>query len=151
MKECEVCGKREAVTKAEIEGVVLEVCEKCAKFGKEVRTPKLLAKPSKPSPFPALSFFEDETPIENLGEVVKKLREEKKLSQEELAKAVKESVSIIKRIEEGWVPPVKIVEKLEKFFKVLLREKAESFLEKKEEKKEKAKLTIGDVADIKGK
>ena len=69
-----------------------------------------------------------------------------KLKQEELAKKINEKSSIIKRIEEGWRPPLNLIKKLEKFFNIKLTEKLEeSALEKKINKE---KLTVGDVVEI---
>ena len=68
------------------------------------------------------------------------------LTQEELAKKLKEKASIIKRVEEGWEPPTKLINKIEKFFDIKLREKIEEkVLEKKSDSKE---LTIGDVVEV---
>jgi len=68
------------------------------------------------------------------------------LTQEELAKKLKEKASIIKRIEEGWEPPLKLINKIEKFFNIKLREQIEEkVLEKKSDSK---KLTIGDIVEV---
>ena len=76
----------------------------------------------------------------------RKAREKKKLTQEELSKKLREKASIIKRIEEGWKPSLKLIKKLERFFKVKLREKiVETVLEKKSGS---SRLTIGDVVEV---
>jgi putative transcription factor len=68
------------------------------------------------------------------------------LTQEDLAKKLNEKVSILKRIEDGWEPPLNVVKKLERFFNIELTEEAE---EKKIEKKtSKTDLTIGDVVEV---
>jgi len=68
------------------------------------------------------------------------------LTQEELAKKLKEKASVIKRTEEGWEPPLKLIKKIEKFFDIELREEIEEeILEKKSDSK---RLTIGDVVEV---
>ena len=144
--ECELCGIRSSCCKAEIEGVILNVCEQCAKYGKKITTPpkKLVKKVS-----PALPKIE-KIPVEDFSERVRKLREQRKLSQEELARSVKEKVSVIKRIEEGWIPEEKVIEKLEKFFGVKLTEEiVENEFKSKKEAKNTQVLTIGDIVEIK--
>ncbi len=137
---------REASKKAKIEGVVLSVCERCVKYGEEV---KEIVKPIERSKDleEKLEIFE-EVPVENLGEKVKRLREEKNLTQEELAAKIKEKLSVIKRIEDGWVPEENVIRKLERFFKVKLTEKIAISSEKEKNEKEE-KLTLGDVVEIK--
>lgn len=142
MAECEVCGSKNACRRARIEGIILTVCDKCVRLGEEIPLVevKQIKKPS--------------GKIEEMEEVVKDdfhktirlEREKRKLMQEELAKKINEKVSIIKRIEEGWEPPLNILRKIEKFFNISL---TEIMQEKPIEKKgKKEKLTIGDVVEI---
>lgn len=142
--ECELCGSGEASCKAEIEGVILSVCEKCAKYGKKIIVKNFPEKKENP---PSLSKIE-KIPVEDFSQRVKKLREEKNLSQEELASKIKEKISVVKRIEEGWIPEEKVIEKLEKFFGVKLRkEVTESNIKPRKEKS--VALTIGDIVEVK--
>jgi putative transcription factor len=68
------------------------------------------------------------------------------LTQEELAKKLKEKASVIKRIEEGWEPPLKLINKIEKFFDIKLREKIEEKILDK--KSNSTNLTIGDIVEV---
>lgn len=77
---------------------------------------------------------------------IRKSREKSKLTQEELAKKIREKASVIKRVEEGWKPPMGLIAKLERFFDITLKEEVvervvDSFSDSK-------KLTIGDIVDI---
>ena len=67
------------------------------------------------------------------------------LTQEELAKKLKEKLSVIKRIEDGWEPPINLIKKLERFFNIELTEelKEEHF-----ERKPRKSITIGDVVEV---
>ncbi len=140
--ECEMCGSREAVVKILVEGVVLNVCEKCSRYGKIIQEKSIEIEKEREK---EVSLFE-EVPIEDFSKTVRKLREENKLTQEELANKIKEKVSVIKRIEEGWIPPEDVIKKLEKFFEIKLTEKIETtqIIEKKPEEK----LTLGDIVDV---
>jgi putative transcription factor len=88
----------------------------------------------------------DNVLVKDFSKVIRKSREEKKLTQEELAKRLSEKVSVIKRMEEGWQPSDKLVGKIEKFFGIELKEKAVDLVKEKRQKSKK--LTIGDVVDI---
>ncbi len=146
--ECELCGSRSATTRAKIEGVVLSVCEKCVKYGEEIKTKPVSVKRAseKIERIPEL----EEDVIENFSEKVKELRTAKGLSQRELASAIKEKVSVIKRIEEGWIPPAGVIKKLERFFEVKLREKYEfESISHRTGKEDRKVLTMGDVVEIK--
>ncbi len=140
--ECELCGIREAVVRAEIEGVVLHVCEKCAKYGKVINTPSPIKKEEKVE---KIEF--EYVIVDDFYKKIKKEREKREMTQEDLAKAVKEKVSVIKRIEEGWEPPEEVIKKLEKFLEIKLLEKVEVSSKPKVSKEEK--LTLGDIVDIK--
>ncbi len=144
--ECEMCGSREAVTKAKIEGVVLHVCERCAKYGKEIKAGRETG--CRKIPVSEELPVREEIPVEDFGKEVKKLREKSKLSQEELAKEIGEKTSVIRRIEEGWVPEEKVIRKLEKFFGVKLMERISECRASTQSSKNQA-LTLGDVAEIK--
>ncbi|MBU5575102.1 MAG: multiprotein-bridging factor 1 family protein [Candidatus Aenigmatarchaeota archaeon] len=117
MVECEICGKK-ASKKAEIEGAILNVCESCVKFGKEIVTPNvLIRKPNiKPSKIEEIIIRDD------LNILVKKHREKLGLTQQQFAEKIFEKVGVIKRIEEGWIPPIEIVRKLEREMKMKLTE-----------------------------
>ncbi len=141
-EECVICGSKNATRKAKIEGVIVSVCENCLKFGEEIIPIEF-----KPSEKKVPKIEELEILIkEDFNKLIKSEREKRKLSQEELAKKIGEKESIVRRIEEGWEPPLKIIRKLEKFFNVQLTEKVEET--KIETKKEKRKLTIGDIVEI---
>jgi putative transcription factor len=144
--ECEMCGAREARKKVKIEGVVLFVCDECARFGSyvgDVEKKKERKKVKKD--FKLIEDYE-EVVVEDIGKRVKELRERLGLTQEELASKIKERVSVVKRVEEGWIPPMDVVRKLEKFFSTKLTERVRVRVEG--EKEEEERLTIADVAEI---
>jgi putative transcription factor len=140
MVECELCGSK-ATRRAKVEGSILDVCDECVKFGEEIPRIEIKRKKRK---VPQLES--EEVLIKDFHKIIRRSRENRKLTQVELAKKLKEKVSVVKRVEDGWEPPVKLIEKIEKYFKIKLREKIE---EKSVNKKtDSKKLTIGDIVEV---
>ena len=143
MVECEICGSA-ADRKAEIEGAVLNVCGSCSKFGKHlIRERTKVLNPLRLPEEAQLAM------IINFPEIIRTARMKKQLSQEQLASAVKEKLSLVKRMGEGWSPPFQIARKIEKFLGISLLEKIQASPEKAWAGK--SGITIGDIALIKRK
>jgi len=140
MAECELCNSKSATRKAKVEEVILRVCDDCVKFGEEI--PTIEFKSTK-------KFLVIEEPKETLKSnfhiILKRTREKMGLTQEQLAKKLKEKLSVIKKIENGWEPSLTLIRKLEKFFSIKLTEelKEEAF-----ERKTRKDITIGDVVEV---
>jgi len=126
---CEVCGQRilGKSIRVIIEGAKLVVCSDCGKLGKETWEPPrpraVIARPMvKPKPRPQdlpREVAEYEVP-EDSAKRVRAAREKLNLTQEELAKRVKERLSIIQKIESGKIIPDM---KLSRFLEHVLRVK----------------------------
>ena len=82
----------------------------------------------------------------NFHLLIKNERTKRNLTQEELAKKLNEKASLIKRVEEGWEPPLTIVKKIERFFSIKLTEELEE--KQLESKTDRKDLTIGDVVEV---
>lgn len=143
MVECEICGAR-ADRKADIEGVVLDVCGKCSNFGNEIVLQRQSA--AKPLRLPDGMQF---AITEDFPAIIRRAREKRRLSQEQLASAIKEKASLIKRMEEGWRPPLETAKKLEKFLGVNLLDAIKEAGGRTETAKRE--VTIGDVIVLKKK
>jgi putative transcription factor len=141
MSECELCGSKEATRKTKIDKAILTVCDRCVSFGEEVNQPQIVY---------AKKMMTDTTPgyvlKKNFNALIRNSRDKMKLTQDDLAKKLKEKLSIIKRIEEGWEPSPILISKLEKFFNIELKEETEERISGKKSGKEE--LTIGDIAEI---
>jgi len=85
--------------------------------------------------------------VEDLGNVVRKAREAKFLTREQLAEMVGEKVSTIRRIENNELKPsFELARKLEKVLKVkLLVEATDEVFERVVTRAQRRGLTIGDV------
>jgi putative transcription factor len=143
MAECEACGAR-ATRKAKIEGVIMDVCDKCVEMGQEIKAPPKMIFERKQERMPEGMFVGVK---KDLGRLVKKQREKMGLHQEELARRLLLNVQVITRIENGWMPPLETVKLLEKFLKTSLIETVEA--EAPKTRKGTKVLTLGDVVEIK--
>jgi len=153
---CEICGKETELYEAIIEGSKLDVCNNCSSFGQVIGKKKIAEeKKEKKTIISAQAFPEEkEIIVEDYANIIKTAREKKKLTQEELAKAIAEKESIIHKIESGQaMPQMKTIKKFEQFLRIKL------IADYSEEKTptgvkihfEDNTLTIGDLVKIKEK
>ena len=121
MAECEVCGREIPVPKrADIDGVILEVCDKCARLGKEVAPPRPVFIP-RATRAPSPESIEDAKELtSDFSARIRKAREQINLTQDEAAMKIGISHLIYKRIESGFKPDEAIARKLERFYNIEL-------------------------------
>ncbi|MCD6477560.1 MAG: TIGR00270 family protein [Candidatus Aenigmarchaeota archaeon] len=143
MTDCEICG-RKATKKAIIDGVLLDVCDECAKLGEVVNeTVQIKPKKRKVEISDNSKYIDPRCP-----QIVKREREKLGLTRKELAEKLKERESVIARIERGELTPtMDLAKKLERFFgvKLIMEYTEESF----SGRQEGDTLTIGDIAEVK--
>lgn len=149
MPNCEICGQETELVIAEIEGMDMSVCQKCAQFGQVKNIPKIRAEVSKKishKPIRSEPHFETiETIIPGYAQKIKKARERLGLNQEDFAKKINEKESLLHKMETGsFEPSLPLARKLERLLGIKLIQKAE------EEKIVSSKtpsegLTIGDL------
>lgn len=130
-----------------IEGVELNVCSGCSKFG------KVLSYIKKPYKEPIKKTEEKEEKIEllveNYAELIKRKRESMGLTQKDFANKINEKETTIHKIETGTLmPPLPLARKLEKILGIKL---IEEYLEKQESfKRAKTEgFTLGDFINVK--
>ena len=142
---CEICGEHSATGKAIVDGIKLNVCEKCTKFGKEVTTP---TRQTYTNNNLASSFsFSKEDILPNYNKIIRKAREKKRLSFSELAKLLNEKQNVLENVEKGkMLPDQKLQKKLEKFFDIKLTGIISDVQTKH---LGLPKATLGDIANIK--
>ncbi len=159
--ECEICGKpiSDNPKRTKIDGSVMAVCDECAKFGaiqKEHPKPKFKNKSKRKQNKSSNKSQRSEEPteelIENYNEIVRKVRESKNWTREELGQKINEKVSVINRIESGkMVPDTKLVKKLEKTLNIELLEKVDSIDLNQFKSDSSSEQTLGSVVKIKRK
>lgn len=165
--ECEVCGKKLKfpTTAVKIEGTEFKACGDCSKLGTviEKRKPtgegKAYGTPApsryapksvqKPRPKNYFAGLENEL-VEDYDAVIKKAREAKGLSQEDLALKIKEKATLIKKIERKEINPEEtVLKKLEKELEIKLTETFDSGETFKA--RSTGGATLGDIAFMKKK
>ena len=162
---CEICGKpiEGRPIRTKIDGSVLEVCKECSKFGRVQKdTPlerKFVSRNKKGNPQKRPQARQNvqrrrEEPMDELVEdynvIIRKARESKGWTREELGAKMYEKVSVINRIESGKMEPdVKLAKKFEKTLNITLIEKYEDM--DLESFKSSGPNTLGSIVKIKRK
>lgn len=106
--QCEICGKPGAKTRILTEGVEMLACEECARFGKPIEEKK---NTQQNNPHPKRIFAENAEALEQLvlvddfGKIIKRAREQKQLTFEELSRLLGEKESVLRNIESGHLQP----------------------------------------------
>jgi putative transcription factor len=162
---CDICG-REIVGPAfrvKVEGAKMLVCRSCQGLGKPYREEPTLPPPRssfagvvrlpriptrRPAELP--KEVEEFDVAENFSDLVRKRRMKLGWSQEELARRVKEKLSVIQKIETGKISPdTQLCRQLQHELKIKL------LVPRKETPSPKiaapAEVTLGDIVKIKGK
>lgn len=159
---CEMCGK--SVTfcrKVTIEGVHLEVCAECAKFGTEARkeTPKpegpkpvitqrLEIREKRGRPRDIYKGQETEELVDDFASRIRDARQSKGMTQKDLAMKINERVTVLSKIETGDMrPDERLIGKLQKELGIVLKEKVSAVLASKESGSRP--LTLADLIKIK--
>ncbi len=151
--QCDMCGSDEAeIFKAEVEGVELNVCSKCSKFGKILKRAVSPQRKKEENTRPILQKNDEEVIqiiTSEYSSLIKDARERLGLKQEEMAKRIKEKESLINKIESGKTrPDLNLARKIERFLKIrLITQHIEKH--KKIQAGASKALTIGDILNIK--
>ncbi|SMO44580.1 multiprotein bridging factor aMBF1 [Halorubrum cibi] len=168
MPQCEMCGAEQAsLTTTKVEGAELELCSSCTDFGTEVREEPSSSAGSKYSTSSSSGkssssssggssgssggskrrrdMFDDMEEIAtDYDDRIRKARESKGLSQEELADDLNEKASLIRKLERGdTLPTDEIQRKLERALDVSLVEGED--VDADWESNDAGTMTLGDV------
>ncbi len=162
MMICEMCGKKVTfLRKVTIEGVSLEVCTECARFGVEAKkeAPKepgpkpiiaqrLEVREKRGRPHDVLEKMEKDDIVEDYGARIRIARERAGMTQKDLAMKINERVTILSKIEANQMrPDEKIISKLQKELGVVLKEKVPEIVASKESARQP--LTLADMIRMK--
>lgn len=149
---CELCGKKVGRPKrVKVEGSVLQVCEQCASYGKEVLekkktdTEERLNRVNKGRTRSSRGFGdESKTLVMDFPDKIRKARLENDWTQEELAKNINEKKSVVAKLERSDMRPSdSLREKLEKTLDITLLEEIEKVSTSTQHQGDG--LTIGDL------
>ena len=123
MGDCEICGRRPAIKKAVIEGVVFNVCGECAKLGKEI-VEKTAVKSRAPRGGYHKSIEFDV--VDDYSQILKRKISSLGIKYEDLARKINENESYLRRVVRGETYPTeRIAKKLEKELGVKIIEEEE--------------------------
>lgn len=153
---CEICGKRFKGEGIEVyvDGAQLRVCPRCGKFGSRVEPQREKRKSgpvTKKRSHPSRKKRDTFTVVPDYAQIIRKAREERDLSQKELARKINEKESIIHRLEtESMTPSHKLTKKLEKSLQITIRDTV-SEIKPQKTLTDSKNLTIGDIIKIKKK
>ena len=156
---CEICGRGiEEGFLARIEGVEMNVCQGCSKYGKTIHTISSSKKKKHESHLEggapgtgALPYKEEteEIVVKDIGQILRKEREKRKLEQEEFAKIIAFKSSMLQKIESGdFAPSIEEAKRIGKKLGIKLTDVEERGFFVKEKSANKA-LTLGDFIKIK--
>ncbi len=132
-----------------IEGAVIEVCERCSKFGTKVNVQqeavyKAIKRSIKISDLGNV----DLELVPEYGRLIARVREDKGLTRYDVAKKINEKESVVKRLEDQeFEPAEELIKKIENFLDIRLRERYEGVVLQRREKK-RIDLTVGDVVEV---
>ncbi|MDO8056502.1 MAG: multiprotein bridging factor aMBF1 [Candidatus Hermodarchaeota archaeon] len=168
MPTCEICGRECSSTREiSLEGAQLQACSRCAELGEPVRRPKpamgrsSTIPRSRPVSIPRPTATGRPSPryrqpsrelvaVENFQMLIRKAREQRGMSQKDVAGKLHERTSIIAKLESGKLTPtISLARKLEHLFKLTLLEEAESV--DLSPAPSTGTTTLGDVVQIKRK
>ena len=136
---CEMCGKQVTFCKkVTIEGVLLDVCAECAKFGNEAKkapvkeetaprpviTQRLEERERRGKPRDVLETMEREDLVEDYASRIRNARSKTGMTQKDLAMKINEKLTVLNKVEAGDLhPDEKLISKLEKELGITLKEK----------------------------
>lgn len=134
---------------AKIEGAVIDVCEKCSRFGTKVDA---VQNPAAYTAEKTIKIPDIDTPhlelVADYGKLVVKLRESKGMTRYDFAQRISEKESVVKRLEDqDFEPDESLIKKIENFLDVKLTERLDGAFVKQRQKKI-PDLTVGDVIDV---
>jgi putative transcription factor len=145
---CEMCGKNVTFCKkVTIEGVHLEVCTECAKFGieakksagepverpKSVISQRLEFRERRSRPRDIYEGSEKEELVEDFAKRIREARERRRMTQKELAMRINERATVLSKVESGSMrPDEKLIGKLQKELEIVLKEKLAPVVASKE-------------------
>lgn len=149
MSVCEMCGKGSDLTLVDVEGVELNVCPNCTKYGtaqKKVGTNHFRRNvSSNQRSLPELKI------TSSFSSIIKAERDKRKLTQEDFAKFLNEKESVLHKWENGTLKPrIGVAKQLERILEIKLVEKDEKkAFEQKKEKSSSDGFTLGDFIKVK--
>ena len=153
---CDMCGTDSGLVLAEIEGVKLQVCSRCARFGKVIKRvqtpdPKAKRKAEAMQEEVVVPPPPEWVLVDDYASRIRNKRESLGLKQEEMGTRLAEKASLLQKIETGgFTPGIELARKIERILSITLLEKTEQFETTLPKAKGKG-LTFGDIIAVRKK
>ncbi len=130
---CELCGAKNATLKLNVEGSVMTACHNCKSFGKVISKVEQ-TKPVRPREIKKVieahnqaveqPVETEEVLVDDYGKIIKTLREQRKMKQEDFAKKLRIKTSMLSNIEtQQFEPKFDTVRRIEKMLGIKLIKK----------------------------
>lgn len=150
MSQCDMCGADGPLVSAIVEGTMMSLCASCRSFGNVVAV-RPTERPSERKPSQLVFESYQEVVVPNAGELIKRAREQKGMTQEQLAQALAQKQSVIHKIESGQfkLAPQQ-ARSFERFFGIRIVEKYEDPRGVAVDVHD-TRLTVGDLLKLKKK
>ena len=147
MATCEMCGYDRELVDAIVEGATMSVCLECSKFGHVIPINQPVVDKKMTMIKEDESVDAIDIVVEDYSDKIKKAREKKGITQEELAKSIAEKESVVHQLESAKLKPnFKLANKLEVFLNITLIDNVETKLKKDKNVNFKdSTVTIGDL------
>lgn len=131
--QCEMCGRTGQLFKARIEGVELDVCGECARFGTMIARPRpvqqLMQNAAQMQAGRAQVPEKKEILVASFAGIIRKKREQLGLTQEAFARLLAERESLVQKMEAGtFVPSIDMARKMERILKTRLVEEEQDVI-----------------------
>ncbi len=159
MASCEMCGRDELLSLAQVEGVGLQICSRCSRYGvaqQNVRSGSSLQTAGSQNSFSPSSRGGRIKPerefkvVENYASLLRAVRERKGLTQKDFALSLQEKESFIGKWETGAVKPdLETAKRLERLLGVTLVQIDDAPLAAEGMQKQKnTEFTLGDFIKV---
>jgi putative transcription factor len=156
--QCEMCGKKtETSNLVSVEGVELNVCNECSRFGKKINKRKEKPKLTKDTKRQIFEKIVNKTELlllvtPDYSEKIKSAREKLGYRQIELAKKMGIRESMIQNVENGkQKPSIEFARKLEKALDISLVDEHKEEHKKQYKASSSQKFTLGDFIKVRKK
>ncbi len=123
MSNCDMCGLEVVkLNSVVVDGTFLDVCNRCSSYGNaiEIKEPEIRKYTGTPKTQTKI-FVEENVNfvMESAGNIIKSIREEKKLKQKDFAKMIGIKVSVLHKIETSLIKPeISLAKKIEKILDI---------------------------------
>lgn len=144
MVACELCGAQKPLVRATVEGVALQVCAPCGKYGNVHASPRQLQARTI-----VLREEPEEFVVPEYSHLLRQAREKRKMSQQQFAQFLQERESMVAKWEGGMLQPdISLARRLERQLHLKLVQQGHSGSGSLVQGKSSGIMTLGDALKV---